>query len=91
MGVVLFGFELEEVLCADHGSGAHSLSGKGWESRGQKGNVARSFTFRELATATRNFREVNLIGEGGFGMVFKGRLESGQASFAFPTNPCHLN
>ncbi|KAG5542756.1 hypothetical protein RHGRI_015765 [Rhododendron griersonianum] len=64
---------------SDHGSGAHSLSGKGWESRGQKGNVARSFTFRELATATRNFREVNLIGEGGFGMVFKGRLESGQA------------
>ncbi|XP_058220545.1 probable serine/threonine-protein kinase PBL21 isoform X2 [Rhododendron vialii] len=63
---------------SDHGSGARSLSGKGWESRGQKGNVARSFTFRELATATRNFREVNLIGEGGFGMVFKGRLESGQ-------------
>ncbi|KAG5542758.1 hypothetical protein RHGRI_015765 [Rhododendron griersonianum] len=46
---------------SDHGSGAHSLSGKGWESRGQKGNVARSFTFRELATATRNFREIVAI------------------------------
>ncbi|KAF4388540.1 hypothetical protein CsatB_007961 [Cannabis sativa] len=40
--------------------------------------AARSFTFKELAAATRNFREVNLIGEGGFGRVFKGRLETNQ-------------
>ncbi|KAF4365371.1 hypothetical protein G4B88_014921 [Cannabis sativa] len=41
--------------------------------------AARSFTFKELAAATRNFREVNLIGEGGFGRVFKGRLETNQS------------
>lgn len=44
----------------------------------QRGNVARSFTFRELAVATQNFKDSNLIGEGGFGCVYKGRLESGK-------------
>lgn len=42
--------------------------------------AARSFTFRELAMATRGFKEVNLLGEGGFGRVYKGRLESGQVN-----------
>ena len=35
-----------------------------------------TFTFRELATATKNFRPECLLGEGGFGRVYKGRLES---------------
>ncbi|KAF7850927.1 hypothetical protein BT93_L4842 [Corymbia citriodora subsp. variegata] len=51
---------------------------KNKEGSSPKGNPARSFTFRELATATRNFKEVNLIGEGGFGKVYKGRLETGE-------------
>ncbi|KAF7818564.1 putative serine/threonine-protein kinase PBL7 isoform X1 [Senna tora] len=38
--------------------------------------AAQTFTFRELATATRNFRAECLLGEGGFGRVYKGRLES---------------
>jgi len=43
--------------------------------------AAQTFTFRELAAATKNFRPECLLGEGGFGRVYKGRLEStGQVS-----------
>ncbi|KAL5994281.1 hypothetical protein ACLOJK_035153 [Asimina triloba] len=43
------------------------------------GNIAaQTFTFRELAAATKNFRPECLLGEGGFGRVYKGRLESSQ-------------
>ncbi|WOL04660.1 serine/threonine-protein kinase CDL1-like isoform X2 [Canna indica] len=38
--------------------------------------AAQTFTFRELAFVTRNFRADCLLGEGGFGRVYKGRLES---------------
>ncbi|KAJ6703203.1 hypothetical protein OIU85_029198 [Salix viminalis] len=42
--------------------------------------AAHIFTFRELAAATKNFRPECFLGEGGFGRVYKGRLEStGQA------------
>lgn len=42
--------------------------------------AAQIFTLRELVTATKNFRPESFIGEGGFGRVYKGRLESsGQA------------
>ncbi|KAJ6334072.1 hypothetical protein OIU78_011061 [Salix suchowensis] len=41
--------------------------------------AAQTFTFRELAMATKNFRRECLIGEGGFGRVYKGKLDkSGQ-------------
>ncbi|CAK7340102.1 unnamed protein product [Dovyalis caffra] len=36
----------------------------------------QSFTFRELAAATKNFRQECLLGEGGFGRVYKGTLAS---------------
>lgn len=46
--------------------------------------AAQTFTFRELAAATNNFRPECLLGEGGFGRVYKGRLEStGQVSCDF--------
>lgn len=38
--------------------------------------AAQTFTFRELAAATNNFRQECLLGEGGFGRVYKGQLES---------------
>ncbi|KAL8134560.1 hypothetical protein AgCh_009542 [Apium graveolens] len=40
---------------------------------------AQLFTFRELASATKNFRNESIVGEGGFGLVYRGKLEkSGQ-------------
>ncbi|XP_042430073.1 probable serine/threonine-protein kinase PBL26 isoform X1 [Zingiber officinale] len=42
-----------------------------------KGNIAAlTFTFEELALATKNFRAECLLGEGGFGRVYKGYLEN---------------
>lgn len=38
--------------------------------------AAQIFTLRELATATKNFRPECFLGEGGFGRVYKGWLES---------------
>nr|ACL18058.1 STK [Aegilops speltoides] len=48
--------------------------------RDANGNVlsAQTFTFRQLTAATRNFRKECFIGEGGFGRVYKGRLDGGQ-------------
>ncbi|CAK8572243.1 unnamed protein product [Lathyrus sativus] len=41
---------------------------------------AQNFTFRELATATKNFRQECLLAEGGFGRVYKGVIPAtGQA------------
>lgn len=35
----------------------------------------RKFAFNDLKLATRNFRPESLLGEGGFGCVFKGWIE----------------
>ncbi|CAO2813643.1 unnamed protein product [Amaranthus hypochondriacus] len=39
---------------------------------------AKSFSYRELCVATGMFNSANKIGEGGFGKVFRGRLETGE-------------
>nr|VDC86121.1 unnamed protein product [Brassica oleracea] len=38
--------------------------------------AAHTFAFRELVAATMNFHPDTFLGEGGFGCVYKGRLES---------------
>jgi serine/threonine-protein kinase PBS1 len=52
--------------------------------------AAQIFAFRELAAATKNFMPECFLGEGGFGRVYKGCLEStGQvnsSSFSPPSD-----
>ena len=48
------------------------------DRRSSSSSRARAFTYGELASATDNFRAECMLGEGGFGRVYRGRLESGQ-------------
>ena len=41
-----------------------------------KNIAAKTFTFRELASATKNFRQECLLGDGAFGKIYKGALQS---------------
>lgn len=44
----------------------------------RKPNDLRDFTFQELRYATKNFNRQHLLGEGGFGQVFKGTIRHKQ-------------
>lgn len=54
---------------------ATSTSKEGGGGGADNNIAAQTFTFRELAAATKNFRQEYLLGEGGFGRVYKGRLD----------------
>ncbi|XP_042428519.1 receptor-like cytoplasmic kinase 176 [Zingiber officinale] len=44
----------------------------------------KSFSFNDLRTATRNFRPDSVLGEGGFGSVFKGWIDENTLAAAKP-------
>ncbi|XP_059440256.1 L-type lectin-domain containing receptor kinase IX.1-like [Corylus avellana] len=48
----------------------------------EKGTGPRSFTYRELIRATKNFAEGGKLGEGGFGGVYKGLLSESNTDVA---------
>lgn len=68
------------LICAEKSKSRNSNDSKKEPAivkDGPTANIAaQTFTFRELAVATKNFRPECLLGEGGFGRVYKGRLES---------------
>ncbi|XP_010454543.1 PREDICTED: calmodulin-binding receptor-like cytoplasmic kinase 1 [Camelina sativa] len=65
-------------------SGQYRFSGSRFLSPGKDSSSSKSwhlgpviFSFGELQRATANFSSVHQIGEGGFGVVFKGKLDDG--------------
>lgn len=44
----------------------------------------KNFTFNDLKAATRNFRPDSVLGEGGFGCVFKGWVDENSLSAVRP-------
>lgn len=65
-------------------SGQYRFSGSRFQSPGKDSSSSKSwlqgpviFSFGELQRATAHFSSVHQIGEGGFGTVFKGKLDDG--------------
>lgn len=64
-------FNSEDVIIA-----ADSMGRSNYPSLTQRPCNLRVFTFSELKNATRNFSRSLLIGEGGFGCVYRGTIKS---------------
>lgn len=66
--------ESDSALLKKHKVAAHVRSG----SNSGLGNSRSWFNYEELVRATEGFSQVNLLGEGGFGSVYKGCLPDGR-------------
>ncbi|TVU37048.1 hypothetical protein EJB05_19015 [Eragrostis curvula] len=94
-----WGTNLSSDSASPSGSGARRKIGAGVSSRVSSASVpptprsegeilqsanVRSFSFNELKTSTRNFRPDSVLGEGGFGSVFKGWIDENTFAPARP-------
>ncbi|GKU97517.1 hypothetical protein SLEP1_g10660 [Rubroshorea leprosula] len=71
------GYTMPSPFVYCHNSGSNSQSNFISESGGIN-NSKSWFTYNELVQATNRFSEQNLLGEGGFGCVYKGGLTDGR-------------
>ncbi|XVF76640.1 hypothetical protein PTKIN_Ptkin13bG0282800 [Pterospermum kingtungense] len=89
---------IKSVSSSSTGANSRSASRKGKNLSGSSRRTPRSegeilqssnlktFTFSELRTATRNFRPDSILGEGGFGSVFKGWIDEHSLTATKPGN-----
>ena len=64
----------QELVCSVLGTHAGAVQHPVQQTQAAR---CRMYQYNELQAATGNFSDSNVIGEGGFGRVFKGRLSSG--------------
>lgn len=69
-------FPTNQRACSSHCSGKKRSLAEEILKIGNTNNTPQVFTFRELAAATSNFNSQYLVGEGGFGRVYKGYIDS---------------
>ncbi|RZC76985.1 hypothetical protein C5167_001129 [Papaver somniferum] len=75
-------FGSQNVSDMSAGSSSKTPSRKHLRCPTQKSNNLRVFTLSELKTATKNFNQLLMIGEGGFGCVYRARINSSEDSRA---------
>ncbi|XP_061376560.1 receptor-like protein kinase THESEUS 1 [Gastrolobium bilobum] len=74
--LLLFG-SLCYYFVARMSKGTSQNNGSACKLSSDSSSTCRIFTFQEVQEATNNFQEDLLIGTGGFGKVYKGKLENG--------------
>lgn len=67
-----------QVSAPNNGSGSGTGIAYSTHEPGGFGNSRSWFTYQELVEATNGFSDQNLLGEGGFGSVYKGSLADGR-------------
>ncbi|XP_071737900.1 probable serine/threonine-protein kinase PBL5 [Rutidosis leptorrhynchoides] len=63
--------EANRTSCASEHNGESNFLNKQESTK----NNARAFRYAQLVAATNNFKAANFLGEGGYGKVYKGKLE----------------
>ncbi|XP_051146110.1 proline-rich receptor-like protein kinase PERK9 [Andrographis paniculata] len=71
-------FQKEQISAPNSGSGAGGGTSNSPHKSGGLNNSRSWFTYKELLDATNEFSVENLLGEGGFGSVYKGTLVDGR-------------